>query len=56
MRILAAISMGVVMGLVCASVASAGHLLTTVTLVWILLNRTIMGFVIGISALKLHWA
>ena len=58
MRILAAISMGVVMGLVCASVASAGHLLTltTVTLVWILLNRTIMGFVIGISGLKLHWA
>jgi hypothetical protein len=58
MRILVATLMGVVMGVICASVASAGHLLTltTVTLVWILLNRTIMGFVIGISGLKLHWA
>jgi hypothetical protein len=57
MRILVATLMGVVMGVICASVASAGHLLTltTVTLVWILLNRTIMGFVIGISGLKLHW-
>lgn len=35
-----------------------GHLLkiTAVTLVWILLNRTVMGFAIGTSALKLHWA
>lgn len=58
MRILVATLMGVVMGLVCASGAYAGRLLTltTVTFVWILLNRTIMGFVIGISGLKLHWA
>lgn len=58
MRILLATLMGVVMGIICASAASAGHLLTltTVTLVWVLLNRTIMGFVIGISGLKLHWA
>lgn len=58
MRILVATLMGVVMGIVCASVASAGHILTltTVTLTWILLNRTIMGFVIGISGMKLPWA
>jgi len=47
MRILVATLMGVVMGIICASVVSAAHLLTltTVTLIWILLNRTIMGFV-----------
>jgi hypothetical protein len=39
-------------------VAASGHLLklTAVSLVWVLLNRTVMGFAIGTSALKLHWA
>jgi hypothetical protein len=27
-----------------------------ITLVWVLLNRAVMGFAIGISGLKVHWA
>jgi hypothetical protein len=57
-RIAIATLFGLVAGVLCATFASAGHLLklTTVSLVWILLNRTVMGFAIGASALKLHWA
>jgi hypothetical protein len=57
-RILIATLFGLVAGVICATAASSGHLLklTAVSLVWILLNRTVMGFVIGISGLKLHWA
>ncbi len=57
-RIVIATLFGVVAGLLCATGAFAGHLLTfsAVTLIWILLNRTVMGFVIGVSGLKLHWA
>jgi hypothetical protein len=49
---------GLVAGVICATVASSGHLvkLTTVTLAWILLNRTVMGFAIGASGLRLRWA
>jgi hypothetical protein len=25
-------------------------------LLWVLLNRTVMGFAIGVSGLKMHWA
>jgi len=57
-RITIATLFGVVAGALCATISfSAGILtFTAVNLVWILLNRTVMGFAIGISGLKLHWA
>jgi multisubunit Na+/H+ antiporter MnhE subunit len=57
-RITIAILFGLVAGALCASGAFYGHMLTfsAVTLVWILLNRAVMGFAIGASGLKLHWA
>jgi len=57
-RITIAILFGLVAGLICASGAFYGHILkfSVVTLVWILLNRAVMGFAIGISGLKVHWA
>jgi hypothetical protein len=57
-RLAIATLFGLLAGIVCATVASSGHLLklTTVSLVWILLNRAVMGFAIGASGLKLHWA
>ena len=47
-----------VAGLICASGAFYGHILkfSGGALVWVLLNRAVMGFVIGISSLKVHWA
>jgi hypothetical protein len=56
-RILVATFFGLVMGVICASAAfNAGFLtFTTVNLVWVLLNRGVMGFVISISGLKLNW-
>jgi hypothetical protein len=57
-RISIAVFFGLVAGVLCASGAFYGHLLnfSVVTLVFILLNRALMGFVIGISGLRLHWA
>ena len=57
-RIVIATLFGVVAGAICATLTAAGHLLTLtpVLTVWILLNRAVMGFAIGTSALKLHWA
>lgn len=57
-RIVLATLFGLCMGVLCASGAFYGHLLkfTAINLAWILLNRAVMGFVIGISAVKLHWA
>ena len=57
-RISIAVFFGLVAGALCASGAFYGHLLkfSVVTLVFILLNRALMGFVIGVSGLKLHWA
>jgi len=57
-RIVIATLFGLVAGVICVTLTSAGHLLklTAVTVVWILLNRTVMGFAIGTSALKLRWA
>lgn len=57
-RIAIATFFGLVAGGICASVAASGHLLqfSAVTLLWILLNRAVMGFVVGASGLKLHWA
>jgi hypothetical protein len=57
-RILVATLFGLAMGGVCATAAfSAGILkFAPVTLIWVLLNRTVMGAVIGTSSLRLHWA
>ncbi len=57
-RITIASLFGLLAGCICSSLFfGAGYLeFTVITLFWILLNRTIMGFAIGASALKLHWA
>jgi hypothetical protein len=56
-RIVVATLFGLVAGALCASGAFYGHLLkfSVVTLVFILLNRAVMGFAIGISGLNLRW-
>lgn len=55
-RIVIATACGVVAGLLCVSIGAAlGLNLTLQSLGWALLNRTLLGFVIGISALQLHW-
>lgn len=57
-RITISILLGLVAGLICASGAFYGHILkfSVVALLWILLNRMVMGFAIGISGLRVHWA
>jgi hypothetical protein len=57
-RIVVAIFFGLVAGAMCASGAFMAGILTfsAVNLLWVLLNRAVMGFAIGISGLKLHWA
>ena len=57
-RIAIATLFGVAAGVICATLAAWGHLLTltSVLAIWILLNRAVMGFAIGTSGLKLHWA
>ncbi len=57
-RIVIATLFGLVMGCVCASGAFyAGFLpFTAVNLIWVLLNRGVMGFAIGMSGFRLHWA
>ncbi len=57
-RICIATLFGVVAGAICATLTFYGHIaaITTVSLGWIFLNRTVLGFVIGASGLKLHWA
>jgi hypothetical protein len=56
-RILIGILFGLVMGVLCASGAFAAGFLkfTAVNLVWVLLNRGVMGFAIAISGLRLNW-
>lgn len=57
-RIIIAILFGLVAGCICAGGGLAAGIfkLTAVNVVWVLLNRGVMGFAIGISDLKLHWA
>ncbi|MFZ1084205.1 MAG: hypothetical protein WAN35_04495 [Terracidiphilus sp.] len=57
-RIAVAILFGLLAGALCASGAFLGGILkfSVVTLLWVLLNRAVMGFAIGASGLKLHWA
>jgi hypothetical protein len=57
-RIVVATLFGLVAGAICASGAFYGHLLkfSAISLSWVLLNRAVMGFAIGASGLRLHWA
>lgn len=56
-RIAIASACGLIAGFVCASGgALMGVKLTIASLLWILLNRTVMGFVIGASGVRMHWA
>ena len=57
-RICIATLFGLMAGVLCSLITFSGGIIgfSTATLLWVLLNRTVMGFAIGISSLKLHWA
>ena len=55
-RVLIATLMGVVSGLICTGFASTGGHLTLPLFLNIFAGRILIGFVIGISALRIHWA
>jgi hypothetical protein len=57
-RIAIAIFFGLCAGVLCATGAFAAGILkfSITTLLFVLLNRAVMGFAIGVSGLKLHWA
>jgi hypothetical protein len=57
-RIAIATFFGLVAGGICSAISFGGGLLkfSAAMLVFVLLNRMVMGIVIGISGLKLHWA
>ena len=57
-RIAVATLFGLCAGVICAGAAFSLHILqfSAVALVWVLLNRVVMGFAIGASGLRLHWA
>ncbi|MDR3751125.1 MAG: hypothetical protein P4K94_06520 [Terracidiphilus sp.] len=57
-RILISVLFGLVAGVLCAAAGIHGGFLkfTAVNVVWVLLNRAVMGFAVGTSGLKLHWA
>jgi hypothetical protein len=57
-RITIATFFGLVAGVLCATAGFKSGFLkfTAINLVWVLLNRAVMGFAIGASGLKLRWA
>ncbi len=56
-RILITTALGLVAGVICMlGGMSIGIAMTPVTVGWILLNRMVLGFLIGISGLRMHWA
>lgn len=57
-RIVIAVVAGLFAGCICAGggVAAGIFKLTAVNLIWVFLNRGVMGFAIGASGLKVHWA
>ncbi|MGA9669598.1 MAG: hypothetical protein WBQ94_10335 [Terracidiphilus sp.] len=57
-RIVTATFFGLLMGVVCASLLFASGIMkfAVITLVFVLLNRAVMGFAIGASGFKMHWA
>jgi len=58
MRVAVATFFGLLAGVVCASLLFSTGILkfAVITLVWVLLNRAVMGFAIGASGLRVHWA
>ena len=57
-RMTIAVLFGLVAGCICAGggVAAGIFKLSVVNVVWVLLNRGVMGFAVGVSNLKVHWA
>ncbi len=57
-RILVATLLGVSVGVLCASLLFYSGIIkfAVITLIFILLNRAVMGFAIGASGLRLRWA
>ena len=57
-RITIAVLFGLLAGVLCATAGIYGGFLkfTAVNVAWVFLNRAVMGFAIGTSGLKLHWA
>jgi hypothetical protein len=57
-RIAIATLFGLLAGSICATGLFYGGMMkfSVITLVWVLLNRAVMGFAIGASGLKVHWA
>jgi len=55
-RVLIATVMGIVSGLICTGLASTGGPLSFPLFMNIFTGRVLIGFIIGISALRIHWA
>lgn len=57
-RIAIATLFGLGAGVICASLLFSFHIInfSTAILLWVLLNRAVMGFAIGASGLRVHWA
>ena len=57
-RIAVATLFGLGAGVICGTLLFKFDIMkfSIITLVWVLLNRAVMGFAIGISGLKVHWA
>ena len=57
-RIAVATLFGLGAGVICGTLLFKFDIVkfSVITLVWVLLNRAVMGFAIGISGLKVHWA
>jgi hypothetical protein len=57
-RIAVATLFGLGAGVICGTMLFKFDIMkfSIITLVWVLLNRAVMGFAIGISGLKVHWA
>jgi hypothetical protein len=57
-RIAVATLFGLGAGVICASLLFSFNIVkySAVVLIWVLLNRAVMGFAIGASGLRVHWA
>lgn len=56
-RVMVATALGVIAGFICMlGGMSVGIAMTASLVIWIFLNRAVLGFVIGISGLRMHWA
>lgn len=56
-RVIIAVLMGIGCGIICIILADRGsNVLPDIVKLQILLNRTMIGFAIGISAIKMNWA